>query len=180
MPRKLIRKLMPDERRLRNHRHLGWLGRHLHNPNIWHLTRESVARAFLVGLFCAFLPIPGQVLVAALIAILISSNLPISVGLVFITNPLTMPPIFYFCYRVGSWVLGIDRSVATEHGWNLHTLQAELASIWWPLLLGSLICGVVSGLGGYVLIHRFWIWHVHKSWRQRARSRTPDRHRDES
>ncbi|MET3998806.1 uncharacterized protein (DUF2062 family) [Marinobacterium sp. MBR-109] len=179
MPRKLIRKFMPDEHKLRNHRHLGWLGRHLHDPNLWHLTRKSVARAFLVGLFCAFLPIPGQMLVAALMAVLISSNLPISVGLVFITNPLTMPPIFYLSYRVGVWILGIERGIASERSWNLHTIQTELASIWWPLLLGSILCGIISGLIGYLLINRFWIWHVNKSWRRRILARSRRRHRDD-
>jgi hypothetical protein len=171
MPRKLIKKYMPDEQTLRNHRHLGWLGRHLHDPNLWHLTRKSVARAFLVGLFCAFLPIPGQMLVAAVLAILICSNLPISVGLVWITNPLTMPPIFYLSYRVGAWVLDIDR-VASEHSWNLHTIQTQITSIWWPLLLGSVICGIISGLLGYMLINRFWIWHVNRSWRRRMQQRS--------
>ena len=178
MPRKLIRKYMPDVQKLKANRQLGWLGRHLHDPNLWHLTRKSVARAFLVGLFCAFLPMPGQMLIAALLAILFCSNLPISVGLVWITNPLTIPPLFYLSYRLGVWILGIERGVASEHHWNLQTIQSELASIWWPLLLGSLICGLTSGLLGYLLINRFWIWHVNKSWRRRAllrRTRKSDR-----
>lgn len=171
MPRKLIRKYMPDEQTLRSHRHLSWLGRHLHDPNLWHLTRKSVARAFLVGILCAFMPIPGQMIVAAVLAILFSSNLPISVGLVWITNPFTMPPIFYACYRLGAWLMGIDSTHTGGWSWDLATLQSELASIWWPLLLGSLVCGVVFGLLGHVAINRFWIWHVNRSWRKRGQLR---------
>lgn len=106
MPRKLFKKYMPNEEKLKRHKHLSWLGSHIHDPNLWHLTRKSVARAFFVGLFCAFLPIPLQMLVAAFMAIFLRSNLPISIGLVWITNPLTMPPIFYFTYRVGDFLIG--------------------------------------------------------------------------
>ncbi len=172
MPRKLIKKYMPDEKMLRSHRHLSWLGRHLHDPNLWHLTRKSVARAFLVGIFCAFMPIPGQMIVAALLAILVSSNLPISVGLVWITNPFTMPPIFYACYRIGIWLLGMESTIGHNWSWDLETIQAEFASIWWPLLFGSLVCGLVFSLLGYAAISRFWIWHVGRSWRKRSKQRS--------
>ncbi|WP_245912605.1 DUF2062 domain-containing protein [Marinobacterium halophilum] len=163
---------MPDEKTLRSHRHLSWLGRHLHDPNLWHLTRKSVARAFLVGILCAFMPIPGQMVVAAVLAIIASSNLPISIGLVWITNPITIPPIFYACYRLGTWILGTGSRVDAGWAWDLATIQSEFASIWWPLLLGSLLCGVVFGIAGYALISRFWIWHVNRSWRKRAQLRT--------
>jgi len=55
-----------------------------------------------VGLFCAFVPLPIQMLLAAAAAIIFRVNLPISVGLVWITNPVTIPPMFYFCYKVGT------------------------------------------------------------------------------
>lgn len=171
MPRKLIRKYMPDERTLRSHRHLNWLGRHLHDPNLWHLTRKSVARAFLVGIMCAFMPIPGQMIVAAILAIWLSSNLPISVGLVWITNPLTMPPIFYACYRLGLWVLGTESALGQAQEWSLETIQNEISAIWWPLITGSSICAIVFGVLGYFAISRFWIWHVNRSWRKRIEQR---------
>jgi uncharacterized protein (DUF2062 family) len=49
-----------------------------------------------VGLFCAFIPVPFQMLLAAPSAIIFSANLPVSIALVWITNPITMPPIFFF------------------------------------------------------------------------------------
>ena len=166
MPRKLIKKYMPDENKLRGHKHLSWLGSHIHEPNLWHLNRKSVSRAFLVGLFCAFLPIPFQMVVAAILAILIRSNLPISVGLVWVTNPITMPPIFYFSYLVGDFFIG-NPEHSIEFEMSMEWLANSLSLIWWPLLLGSVICGIVFGILGYITIQWFWAWHVNRSWKRR-------------
>lgn len=164
---------MPDEKKLKKHKYLSWLGSYMHDPNLWHLTRKSVSRAFLVGLFCAFLPIPLQMVVAAVLAILIRSNLAISVGLVWITNPLTMPPIFYFTYLVGNFIIG-NPGEAIEFEMTMEWLSASIAHIWWPLLFGSVLCGILFGLIGYFSIQWFWAWHVNRSWRKRnERNNTP-------
>lgn len=172
MPRKLIKKYMPDPHKLREHPSLGWLGDHLNNPNLWHLTRKSVSRAFMIGLFCAFLPIPGQMLIAALLALSLAGNLAVSIGLVWLTNPLTMPAIFYFTYRIGAWLLDTQTQAPIEFHWDLATLQSEINAIWWPLLLGSVLTGILLSLLSYVAIQWFWIWHVNRSWRQRRDDRS--------
>lgn len=177
MPRKLIKKYMPDEQRFRSHRRLSWLGDHLHDPNLFHLTRKSVSRAFMVGIFCAFLPIPLQMLVAAIIAVIARSNLPISVSLVWLTNPLTMPPVFYFTYMVGSQIL--DAPVKpVVFDFSLTTLGAELSAVWWPLLLGSVLCGLVFSILGYAAVQLFWIRHVHHSWKKRRLDRKAHKQND--
>lgn len=166
MPRKFIRKYMPDEAALRNHKHLSWLGSHLHDPSLWHLTRRSVSRAFLVGIFCAFIPLPMQMLIAAVLAVVARSNIPISAGLVWLTNPITMPPIFYFTYQIGSFILNTP---PLELEFTYDALSRDLGLIWWPLLTGSLICGTVLSAAGFFLINTFWIWHVRKTWSTRRK-----------
>ena len=68
MPRKLIKGLLPDSATLRRHPHLARFGARLHDPNLWHLNRRAISGAVAVGLFCALLPLPGQMLIAALLA----------------------------------------------------------------------------------------------------------------
>jgi uncharacterized protein (DUF2062 family) len=80
---------------IKGHKNLSFLGEKLHDPNLWHLNRRSVSAAFAIGLFAAWIPTPGQMVIAAIIALYFRANLPISVALVWITNPLTMPPMFY-------------------------------------------------------------------------------------
>ena len=70
------------------------------------LNRRSAAGAFAVGLFMMYMPPFGQWLMAAAAAIVFRVNLPIAVALVFITNPITIPPMFYVAYLLGALVLG--------------------------------------------------------------------------
>jgi uncharacterized protein (DUF2062 family) len=161
-----LKRIAPDRETLRGHKHLRLFGTLLHDPNLWHLNRRSASGAFAVGLFMMFFPLPGQMVLAAAVAILIRVNLPISVALVWITNPLTIPPMFYFAYRVGTWILGHpprplrqDLSVA----WLMESVEC----IWEPLLIGSLLCGLACSLTGYFTIRGLWRWHLIRQIRLR-------------
>ena len=76
-------------------------------PNLWHINKKSVSRAFAIGAFCAFLPIPGQMILASFLSITFAANIPIAVILTWITNPLTYTPIFYFAYKIGKVFVNI-------------------------------------------------------------------------
>ena len=159
---------MPDHETIRNHPHLNKIfGTLLHDPNLLHLNRRSVSMAFAVGLFMAFVPVPFQMVLAAAAAIIIRCNLPISVGLVWVSNPFTMPPLFYFCYLVGTWILGIDETekFAFELSWDW--LMSELAAIWEPFLLGCAVVGIISAAIGYFGIRLLWRLHLISHLKQR-------------
>ncbi|MEX2163968.1 MAG: DUF2062 domain-containing protein [Sulfuricaulis sp.] len=171
MAKKIIRRFMPDVHIIRNHKNLKFFGKLLHDPNLWHLNRRSVSGAFAVGLFMAFVPMPFQMIPAAALAILFRVNLPISVALVWITNPITMPPVFYFTYTLGTWIL--DKPVLDiefEISWDWITY--ELHRIWKPFLLGSLLTAAVCAAAGYFTMRALWRWHVVREWEQRKNRRT--------
>lgn len=167
MPRKLIKRLMPDPQKIREQKCLRFLGTCLHNPSLWHLNRQSVAGAFFVGMVCAFIPIPFQMVLAGALAVVFHVNIPISVALVWLTNPLTMPPLFYFAYEVGQFILGqpdVDDFVFEPSlEWMLNLLQHN----WQPFILGCLVTGISLGLIGYVAIHVIWRRKVTARWRRR-------------
>ncbi len=169
MPRKLLRRWLPDHHKVREHPHLRRFGQRLTDPNLWHLNRRSAAAATAVGLFVAFIPVPAQMLIAASLAIACRVNLPISVALVWVTNPITMPPVLYVTYRLGCRLLGIDPG-SPHFDLSLDTL-AGLLHIWEPLLLGSLVAGTVLAVLGYWIVRGLWSLHVRHHWSRVRRMR---------
>jgi uncharacterized protein len=166
MPKKLIKKYLPDPETFKSHKNLQFLGDRLHDPNLWHLNRRSVSLAFAVGLFVAWIPTPGQMAIAAIAAFYLRANLPISVALVWITNPITMPPMFYFAYRVGLGMMGRP-APAKEQDFSVDNVLSGLGDIWEPFLLGCLIIGIIFSAAGYFGIKSFWRYHVTKRWGER-------------
>jgi uncharacterized protein len=177
MPKKFIRRYLPNPKLIREQPALRPVSRWLHEPELWHLHRRSVGGATFIGLFCAFLPIPFQMVVAATLAIVSRCNLPIAVALVWITNPITMTPMFYFAYRLGAWLLDRRIEVATIR-LNWEWLSTHFGEIGWPLLFGSLLCGWVAGLTGMVVVRMLWRFHVIRRWRARAQLRRAARQPD--
>jgi len=170
MPKKFLKRLMPDPHSIKNNKYLQIFGDLLHNANLWHLNRRSIAKAFAVGLFFAFVPVPFQMVLAAGIAILVNANLPISIALVWITNPLTMPAIFYLCYLVGTWVINApEKNFEFNPSWQW--VSDSITTIGPAFLLGCLICATFFSIIGYVGINIIWRSSVAKEWNKRKNLR---------
>ena len=67
MPRKTIHRFLPDMNKLLDRPSMRWIKLLAKDPNLFHLNRQSVSLGVAVGIFCAFLPLPGQTVIAALI-----------------------------------------------------------------------------------------------------------------
>jgi uncharacterized protein (DUF2062 family) len=176
MPKNFIKKYMPDHQKIKEHKHLKIFGTLLHDANIWHLNRRSVSGAFAVGLFCAWIPIPSQMVLAAAIAIIIRVNLPISVALVWISNPITMPPLFYAAYRFGAYLMG-QQTMESDYELTLDWFSTQLDLIWQPFLLGCFVFAVASGLIGFLTIRILWRMHIIQHMKER-RARLHNRAKD--
>ncbi len=175
MPRKLLKKYLPDHKEIRENKYLNIFGSLLHAAELWHFNRYSVARAFAIGLFCAWIPVPFQMILAAGGSIIFRANLPMAIALVWITNPVTMPPMFYAAYKVGAWVMGVGE-VPFEMELTLDWLVNGTLLIWKPFLLGCLIAGVTSSVLGYFGIQIFWRWHVMRAWKNRKHAKASRNH----
>lgn len=171
MPRQFLKRHLPRAHEIRDRPQLRLLGRLLQDPFLLHLNRRSVAGGVAVGLFTAFIPLPLQMLIAALLAILLRVNLILSVALVWISNPVTIPPMFYFTYVVGTWLIGapvINSGFEPSLAW----FWDRFSVIWQPLLLGSLVVGSVVALAGYGAIHMLWRLYILRQLHHR-RNRRP-------
>lgn len=146
------------------------MGDILHEPNLWHINRHAVSKAFMVGIFCCFIPIPLQMLLAAFVAVWVNSNLPISVMLVWISNPFTMPPMFYLNYVVGAFILrtpASDFDLQLSFAW----LTEKLFEVGMPLYFGSLVCGLFFSVIAYMIIEYLWRRKIRKQWARRKAKR---------
>lgn len=170
MPKRLFKKYIPTPEKIKNMKALEFLGDVLHEPNLWHINRHSVSKAFLVGVFFSFIPMPFQMVPAALLAIWLNCNLPISVALVWISNPITMPPIFYFNYLVGAYIMGVPPThYEFELSW--HWLSEKLIEVGIPLYFGSFICALFFSVASYMIIQFLWKRAIKKSWAKRQKQR---------
>ena len=159
MARKLIKKYLPHPGTITENRWIKVLGPRLQDPGLWHVNRRSFSGAMAVGVFCAFMPIPFQMLLAAIAAVIFRVNILIAVPVVWISNPITIPPMFYFCYSVGAWFLGTethDFLFELSFDW----LLSEILDIWQPLLLGSLIVATISSICALIVAQLFWRYHI--------------------
>lgn len=166
MPRKLLRQFLPNANEVSGNPALRPVSKWLKNPEIWHMHRRSIAGAAFIGLFCAFTPVPFQMLLAAMLAIATRCNLPLSCALVWISNPITMGPMFYFTYRLGAWLLNMEVAVDSVE-LSFRWLIDNLDDIGYPLIFGSLLCGWVAGVTGFILVRVSWRLHVVSRWQER-------------
>jgi uncharacterized protein (DUF2062 family) len=130
--------------------------RHLLNDHrLWTIRRKNVVPAFALGLFIAFMPIPGHLLVAALIALALRINIPVAALTTLVVNPLTLGPVYYLCYELGVVLLGIEPQ-PFEFEFSLAWFGEQFSEIGEPLLLGCLLMGTIVALVGYVVLDWFW------------------------
>lgn len=168
MPRKIIKKMMPHHSHVTENALLRKLGPRIHDPGLWHINRRSVSGALAVGLFCAFIPVPFQMFLAAIGALLFRVNILIAVPTVWISNPFTIPPLFYFCYLVGVWILGMNPG-EFHFELSFDWLANELALIWQPFLLGCFVVGTASAMLGFLGIRLVWRYHIFQHIRERRK-----------
>lgn len=165
MPRNFLKKFFSDLN-LREEKSFSIFGELIHDQNLWLMRRRSVAGACAIGLFCAFIPIPFQMILAAGLAIIFRCNLPISVALVWVTNPITMTPLFFLAYKVGTFLTETNLG-PFEFELSLNWLFTELRERWKPFLVGCLFSATVSGLFGFITARILWRLRVISFWNKR-------------
>jgi len=179
MPRRWLKARLPTHKQL--HEHLGmdvsderepsgvmlWLRNKLADPMLWHLNRRSIAGAVALGLFIGWLPIPMQMLIAALLATVMRVHVPVSVVLVWFSNPITFPALLYAAWYVGSILLGTSM-IGSPLSMNVSELLHAAAKAWPVIIFGSVFCAGVFAVIGYFLTNAVWRFVAVRRWRNRV------------
>ncbi len=143
-----------------------WVRNTFAQPMVWHLNRRSVAGGVAVGLFVSWIPIPLQMLLAAVLAAVLRVHVPVSVVMVWFTNPLTFAPLLYAAWRSGSMILG-KPVFADPLNFSTQSLLTHAGAAWPTLLTGMLFCASVSAVLGFTATLLIWRIHAIRRWRQR-------------
>lgn len=135
-------------------------------------TPHSIAMGVAVGLLIGLTPTVGaQMLLVLVVSLVIRCNRPVGCAMVWLTNPLTMVPIYFFNYMIGTWVLRIKpvnidvfgrKVLAAFHHVYWHErliamvramgrLALEVAG---PLWLGSVMVGLAAAVPCYFVVRK--------------------------
>jgi uncharacterized protein (DUF2062 family) len=151
---------------------------------------KGIAGGFALGIFLAFTPTIGfQIVLAVILAAMLNLNQPAAIVGACVTNPLTIPVIFTFNYWLGSLIWpGPSVSAVSRHLIEL-TAQITKLDIWditdqlaaviqlgpdiiAPLLVGSLIAGILSaGLSYVVLLRLLEAFFARRARRKKSKSK---------
>lgn len=114
-----------------------------------HASAEEVAQGFALGVFIGITPTFGLHIILAIVcaAYLKKNELAAILG-VFVTNPITAVPVYYFCFHVGTLITG----QTTELNFADLTFSKAFslgADILFPLWIGCLAVGLVAYFAAY-------------------------------
>jgi len=112
--------------------------------------KEMVSRAVFIGMFIAFIPMPMQMMTVFLISPFIKFNVPIAFAICWITNPITMPFIYFLEYSLGSYILG------TPINNNLTFTLDEISQIIMQLYYGAFVLSITTATLSYFGIRSIW------------------------
>jgi len=160
MPRRVFKKFAFKRHELSEKWFLTPFRHLLHDHRLWGIRRKTVVPAFSLGIFVAFMPFPGHMLMAALLALALRVNIPVATVSTFFSNPLTMGPIYYFSYQVGVDLLRIQPT-PFEFEMSMEWVTHQFVSIWQPMLLGCMLVGSIAALIGFVLLDVLWRYSLH-------------------
>ena len=149
---------------------------HLTHSSLWRMTRRSVPRGVALGLFVAVIIPVMHTAIAALLAVPTRANVAVAALFTLVVNPITIPPLYYAAYRIGSWELHHEAGLVNPAAAERFSSELSRLLFWIHEASGSIAIGVLTiaaaaallGYLGSALVWRFW---SQSRWRQRSRTR---------
>ena len=123
------------------------------------INRRMVTKGVAVGLFWAFIPMPMQMAAVLACTPFFRFNVPIAISMVWLSNPFTMPPMYYIEYLTGNFILGLEgiQNIELTVDW----FQNNIGDIFIPLYTGTVFYAITIPSIVYLVLNRLWIVSVH-------------------
>lgn len=171
-PLNWLRSHIPTQESLERNRLLRPFAPYLGQPALWRLSRRSVPRGVALGLFVGVIIPVMHTAIASLLAIPARANIAVTAMFTLVVNPITIPPIYYAAYRLGSWELHHDAEIINPA--TAERVSGELSHIlFWihqasgPIAVGVLTIAVVAAILGYAISAFLWRLRLGSRWRRR-------------
>ncbi len=130
--------------------------------------RKMILRGILIGLFIAFIPMPMQMAAVLLYVPFIRFNLPIALAMCWLSNPITMPPMYYMEYLTGSFFLNIQPEPIEM---TLKWFKDNLGNIFIPLYFGTAIYSIFGSISVYLAVNFLWKKSVQQDRKRHKKER---------
>ena len=133
------------------------------------VNRRMITRGVAIGLFWGFIPMPMQMLAVMATIPFIRFNVPIAISMVWLSNPFTMPPMYYMEYLTGNLILGREgiEDIELTMSWFTEHFDEILV----PLYVGTSFYSIVVTAIIYVILNRLWVKSVHSENKERRKKR---------
>jgi uncharacterized protein (DUF2062 family) len=122
--------------------------------------RKAITRGLLVGLFWGFIPMPMQMAGVLATTPFLKFNVPLGLATVWLSNPITYPPLWYLEYLTGNLILGRDGISNIEL--TLDWFSNHWDDIVVPLYVGTAFYSTVVSYLIYLFVNWLWKRSVHK------------------
>jgi uncharacterized protein (DUF2062 family) len=171
-----LRRHIPTRESIHRYRLLRPFAPYLSNPALWRLTRRSVPRGVALGLFVGVIIPFMHTVIAAVLAIPLRANVAVAAAFTLLINPLTIPPMYYAAYRIGSWELHYDSTLVNAAAAERFSSELSRMLFWvhhasGPIALGVLTIAVAAAAIGYLGAALVWTASLRNRIRQRREAR---------
>lgn len=166
-----------------------WFATHFLSKEVWKPTQHTLAGGLAIGMLIMMQLLPGQMLVAAVLAAIFRLNIPIAIIACWISNPFTFVPFGWVQKKVGDFTLPylpdfVEHGIHGFCGWLIHRIDdlpafiqnavpqdfvekgVEFLS---SMYIGGAVIGIVLGAVSYPLCWVTWEGFHQMAERRRAR-----------
>lgn len=169
---------IPTRETIHEHRLLRPFASHLTHSSLWRMNRRSVPRGVAVGLFVGMIIPVMHTFIAAILAIPTRANVAVAAMATLVVNPLTIPPMYYAAYRIGSWELHHDATLVNPAAAERFSSELSRLLFWIHHASGSIALGILtiaaaSAAIGYIAASVGWRFWSRSRWRQRGSRAAP-------
>jgi len=133
------------------------------------VNRRMITRGVAIGLFWGFIPMPMQMLAVIATTPFIRFNVPVAISMVWLSNPFTMPPMYYMEYLTGNLILG--RESIDDIELTMEWFSEHFQDILVPLYTGTAFYSIVASSIIYLVLNRLWVRSVHSEKKERKNAR---------